>query len=117
MPVSYTHLDTLMREYSQDNETSFEGYSFTHNDGQFDADFDNAAYALEIGQISDVVKTRFGYHIIQRLPLQEEFPALDTVRDTVISLIKSERYQTMVAEQWVPAATIVKQEEVFNKIK
>ena len=109
--------DTLMKENSMDNETSFEGYSFTHNDGQFDQDFDNAAYALGIDQTSDVVKTRFGYHIIKRLPLQEEFPALDTVRDNVIAMIKSERYQTLVAEEWVPAANIVKQEEVFNSIK
>ena len=109
--------DTLMREYSEDGETSFDGYSFTHNDGQFIAEFDNAAYALGIGDVSDLVKTQYGYHIIKRLPMQEEFPALADVRDNVINMIKSERYQTKVSEEWVPAATIVKQEEVFNNIK
>lgn len=110
--------DTLMREYSDDLETSFDGYSFTHNDGQFIQEFDDAAYALAVNEVSGIVKTKDGYHIIKRLPLEsDEFPALDTVRDTVIEIIKSERYQTMVAEEWVPAATVVTQEEVFNSIK
>ena len=110
--------DTLMREYSEDNESSFEGYSFTHNESPYVQEFDDAAYALGINEVSGLVKTSYGYHIIKRLPLEnDEFPALDTVRDTVIEIIKSERYQTMVTEEWVPTATVVKQEEVFNSIK
>lgn len=65
--------DRLMNEYSEDPglATYPDGYDFQVNTS-VDPAFEEAALALEPGQISDVVEGVSGYHIILRLPMEAE---------------------------------------------
>jgi len=59
--------ETLARLYSDDPGSKDKGgeYDLNRSDKQWDPIFMAAAFRLKDGQISPVIKTQFGYHIIQ----------------------------------------------------
>lgn len=61
--------DDLMMEYSEDTglEAYPEGYVFT--EGEMVTEFYEGAKELEVGEISDIVTSSYGYHIIKRTEL------------------------------------------------
>ncbi len=69
----------LVRQYSEDPVTRAKGGEVSLYRGKTVVEFDAAALALKPGQISDLVTTQFGYHIIKsierkladRIPLSE----------------------------------------------
>lgn len=59
--------ENLARLYSEDPGSKANGgrYEINKNEKQWDPDFKSAAFRLKDGQVSPVIKTKFGYHIIQ----------------------------------------------------
>lgn len=67
------NFDTLIADYNEDPgmTTYTDGYYFTT--GKMVAAFEEAAFALGDNEISDIVETPYGYHIIKRLPVDDAF--------------------------------------------
>ena len=61
--------DELMKKHSDDPGLAANPNGYDAVKGQMVPEFEQAAMALTEGQISDVVKSEHGYHIIMRLPL------------------------------------------------
>jgi hypothetical protein len=55
----------LAQKYSQDGSAANGGDLGLFGKGQLDPDFEAAAFALQPGQTSTIVKTQYGYHIIK----------------------------------------------------
>jgi len=75
----------LAREYSEDPGSKDKGGEYIFPRGQMVREFEAAAFSLNTNQISDIVTTEYGYHIIK---LNEKIPAKKTELAKVTQDIK-----------------------------
>jgi len=84
----------LAKEYSDDPGSKDTGGEYTFPRGQMVPEFEAAAFSLGTNQVSDIVTTQFGYHIIK---LHEKLPAkkleLATVSDDLKDGLKTQELQ------------------------
>ncbi len=90
----------LAKKYSEDESNAKNGGDLDYfGRGRMVPEFDAAVFAMEPGQISDLVKTQFGYHIIK---LTDKKPGtsrpLEEVRQQLTEQVQSELAQQQAAD-------------------
>ena len=83
--------DQLMNEHSEDPGLAAYPEGYTTSKGEMVAPFEEAALALQPGEISGVVESDFGYHIILRLPMNPDDFRAECVSSLMDKRIDQER--------------------------
>ena len=80
-PMDQTLWNDLAAQYSDDPGSAESGgdLGFTGK-GQFVKEYEDAVHTLQIGQISDPVKSQYGYHVIQLLEMRPPDESVFTQR-------------------------------------
>ena len=86
-----TLFDQLMHEHSEDTGLATNPEGYTTYKGEMVAPFEEAALALKAGEISDVVESDLGYHIILRLPMSADEYRSDCIAHLFEQRIDEER--------------------------
>lgn len=90
----------LAQTYSEGPSNKNGGDLGSFEQGKMVKEFDNAVFSMKVGEISDVVKTEFGYHIIK---LEAIVPAetknLEDVKDSIVQTLQLEKAKPLAFEK------------------
>jgi parvulin-like peptidyl-prolyl isomerase len=92
----------LARQFSQDPASKKDGGKFEAQQGATVAPFDKVAFDLDTGELSEPVKTQFGWHIIEAVgDVQEKSTQdLSEVEEQIRSTLLEEKKNTRINE-WI----------------
>ena len=94
--------DTLMNQYSEDTGLSNNPNGYTFTEGQLVTEFYDGAKALAEDEVSELVKSSYGYHIIKRVKLDDS--QLDNFKSDIVSSISGSMDELL--QQWIDEAKV-----------
>ncbi len=108
----------LAKKYSEDDANKDKGGDLDYfGRGVMAKEFEDAAFSLQPGQISDLVKTAFGYHIIKVTDKKAASTrSLDEVRPMLAEQIKQEKAEQQATSMADQIAKEIKQPSDLDKI-
>lgn len=92
-----TNFAELAKKYSEDPGSKDNGGEYTFPKGKMVQQFEETAFSLKPGEISDIIETQFGYHIIK---LSEKIPSQKVDFDKVKDGIRNHLLQVAIRKQY-----------------
>ena len=90
---------SLAKEYSDDTVSAVEGGDLGFfGQGVMVPEFNDKVFSMEIGEISDLVETQFGYHIIYLTDKLNEVEALEDVKNIIVEQIRNDKFEEKMKE-------------------
>ncbi len=88
----------LAKKYSKDKGSAAKGGDLGYFKRRMMVqEFDSVAFSLKVGEISEPVKTRFGYHII-KVTDRRAYPSFETEKNTLRKIYDRQRFKTDFAD-------------------
>jgi peptidyl-prolyl cis-trans isomerase C len=97
----------LAKEYSEDLGSKDKGGEYTFPRGRMVPEFEAAAFSLKTNEVSDIIITRYGYHIIK---LSEKIPAKKVEYEKAAKDIKEGLTQQALQKQFPDFVAKLKKE-------
>lgn len=114
---SEEEFSALAKEYSDDEGSGVNGGDLDFFEkGAMVSEFEDAAWGLKVGEISELVETQFGYHIIKVTDKVQKQLTFDEVKDTIKDKLLEDKY-TETINKLVKEAKIEKNEKLIESVK
>ncbi len=96
-----SNFSELAKKYSQDPGSASNGGDLGYADkGQFVPQFDQVLFAMKPGEISQPVRTQFGYHIIRLMDIKKaDVPSMESMKDQLTQAIQQQKLAQIFSDQ------------------
>ncbi len=109
------NFEKLAKEYSEDEASAVHGGDLGYfAKGVMVPEFEEAAFKLKKGEISDIVKSSFGYHIIKLYDKKEEVSSFEEERENILGTMRYDIYNQKM-EELQSKAKIERYEDTIKK--
>lgn len=105
----------LAEKYSEDPGSKDKGGLYESFDrGVMVPEFDKAAFNVEIGEISDIIETRFGYHILKVISRESETRPFESVKQELEKTLLNKKRQNAYNETIKELETRLNYKNIFS---
>lgn len=94
--------EVLARQYSDDSASAASGGDLGYiSKGQMIEEFEEALFSMDVGEVSEIVETKYGFHIIKVFDRQEEYiqkfdEVEESINEYLLNLNKMEKWEDFI---------------------